>query len=83
MYVLHTCETMRASCQQTPVNCKEGLTVSCHTQATDDGSSLGRQVRVVAEGLAGVDVGDVELDEGDLDAGQGILKRDRGVGVGA
>lgn len=41
------------------------LTIPAHTQPTDHGYSLVRQVRVMPERFSCVDVADMELDEGD------------------
>ena len=43
----------------------------------------GRDDGAAAEGLAGVDVGEVHLDGGEGDRFKGVVEGDRGVGVGA
>ena len=62
---------------------EEGEAVTVEAEAGDDASTDGGQQGLVAEGLAGVDVADVDLDDRGRDGGHGVGDGNRGVGVAA
>lgn len=57
--------------------------VTKDTQTTNNSSRLIAQITVVAERLAGMHVGDVYLDEGDVDARERVADRHARVRVSA
>ena len=61
----------------------QGERITRDPEADDDAGRDGRDVGVVAEGLPPVHVRDVQLDHRDLRAGDRVVQRDAGVGVGA
>ena len=62
---------------------KEGEAVAVEAEAGDDALADGGQQWLVAEGFAGVDVADVDLDDGSADGGNGVGDGHRRVGVAA
>ena len=62
--------------------CLQRQTVAVETEAADDATAGGADEAVVAELLALVDIGDVDLDDGSRDGTDGIVKGHTGVGVG-
>ena len=60
---------------------EEGEAVAVEAEAGDDAAADGGQEGLVAEGLAGVDVADVNLDDGGGDGRYGVGDGHRGVGV--
>jgi len=60
--------------------CLEGQLVTDGTQAADNTDRDVGEIGFPAEILAGVDIGEMHLDEGDLHRQQGIAQGDTGVG---
>src|SRR5262249_45870647 len=58
-----------------------GKAVTLRAEAGDDTRRHARDVGVLAEGLALVDVGDVHLDDREITSAERVQNRDRGVGV--
>ena len=56
--------------------------IALRAKTADDALHGGRDHRLVAEFLAGMHVGKVQLDHRDLDGADGIMKRDGRVGIG-
>ena len=61
----------------------EGEAVGVEAEAGDDALADGGQQRLMAERFAGIDVADVNLDDGGGDGSDGVGDGDRGVGVAA
>ena len=56
--------------------------IAMRAEAADDALHGGRDHRRVAEFLAGMHVGKVQFDHRDLHGADGVVQRDRSVGIG-
>lgn len=57
-------------------------TISLHAKANDDRGSLVRKVRMMSESFTSMYVGNMKLDERNVDSQERVSDSDGGVGVG-